>query len=132
MSAAAAHRRRHRALATVRGRIPLRTDQHQCLFGRPRRASRARCEACARLGRSHPRDRSGGDEQQRDAVDDAGQANRPFKYLKSEAARVLDMIKGSYLFDADAKRIIQIGESACVVSRRGAAWKAWSCRATPC
>jgi histidine ammonia-lyase len=55
------------------------------------------------------------------------QANRPFKYLNLEAARVLDMIKGSYLFDDDAKRIIQDSESQrASFSRQGAAWKAWS------
>ncbi len=55
------------------------------------------------------------------------QANRPFKYLNLEAARVLDMIKGSYLFEHDAKRIIQDPESQrASFSRQGAAWKAWS------
>jgi len=55
------------------------------------------------------------------------QANRPFKYLNLEAARVLDMIKGSYLFDDDAKRIIQDSESQrASFSRQGAAWKAWA------
>ena len=55
------------------------------------------------------------------------QASRPFKYSNLEAARVLDMIKGSYLFDDDAKRIIQDSESQrASFSRQGAAWKAWS------
>jgi histidine ammonia-lyase len=55
------------------------------------------------------------------------QANRPFKYSNLEAARVLDMIKGSYLFDDDAKRIIQDSESQrASFSRQGAAWKAWA------
>lgn len=55
------------------------------------------------------------------------QASRPFKYLNLEAARVLDMIKGSYLFDDDTKRIIQDPESQrASFSRQGAAWKAWS------
>jgi histidine ammonia-lyase len=55
------------------------------------------------------------------------QANRPFKYSNLEAARVLDMLKGSYLFDDDAKRIIQDPESQrASFSRQGAAWKAWS------
>ena len=55
------------------------------------------------------------------------QANRPFKYANREAARVLDMIRGSYLFDDDAKRIIQDSESQrASFSRQGAAWKAWS------
>ncbi len=55
------------------------------------------------------------------------QANRPFKYSNLEAARVLDLIKGSYLFDDDPKRIIQDPESQrASFSRQGAAWKAWS------
>jgi histidine ammonia-lyase len=55
------------------------------------------------------------------------QANRPLKYANLEAARVLDMIRGSYLFEVDAKRIIQDPESQrASFSRQGAAWKAWS------
>ena len=55
------------------------------------------------------------------------QTNRPFKYSNLEAARVLDMIRGSYLFEDDAKRIIQDPESQrASFSRQGAAWKAWS------
>jgi histidine ammonia-lyase len=55
------------------------------------------------------------------------QANRPFKYSNLEAARVLDIIKGSYLFDDDAQRIIQDPESQrASFSRQGAAWKAWA------
>lgn len=55
------------------------------------------------------------------------QANRPFRYSNLEAARVLDMIKGSYLLDDDAKRIIQDPESQrASFSRQGAAWKAWA------
>ena len=57
----------------------------------------------------------------------AVQSNRPFKYSNLEAARVLDIIKGSYLFDDDPKRIIQDPESQrASFSRQGAAWKAWS------
>jgi histidine ammonia-lyase len=52
---------------------------------------------------------------------------RPFKYLNTDAARVLDMIKGSYLFDYDPKRIIQDPESMRASSiRQGSAWKAWA------
>jgi histidine ammonia-lyase len=55
------------------------------------------------------------------------QANRPFKYANLEAARVLEMIRGSYLFEIDPKRIIQDPESQrASFSRQGAAWKAWS------
>jgi histidine ammonia-lyase len=55
------------------------------------------------------------------------QANRPFKYLNLDAARVLDMLRGSYLFDDDDKRIIQDPESQrASYSRQGAAWKAWA------
>jgi histidine ammonia-lyase len=55
------------------------------------------------------------------------QANRPFRYSNLEAARVLDMVKGSYLLEDDAKRIIQDPESQrASFSRQGAAWKAWA------
>jgi histidine ammonia-lyase len=55
------------------------------------------------------------------------QANRQFKYSNLEAARVLDMIRGSYLFEDDPKRIIQDSESQrASFSRQGAAWKAWA------
>jgi len=54
------------------------------------------------------------------------QANRPFKWLNWEAARVLGMIQGSYLFNDDPKRIIQDPESLRASAiRQGAAWQAW-------
>jgi histidine ammonia-lyase len=55
------------------------------------------------------------------------QANRPFKWLNWDAARVLSMLKGSYLFELDAKRIIQDPESLRASSiRQGSAWQAWA------
>jgi histidine ammonia-lyase len=55
------------------------------------------------------------------------QANRPFKWLNWDAARVLHMLKGSYLFDLDDKRIIQDPESLRASSiRQGSAWHAWA------
>jgi len=52
---------------------------------------------------------------------------RPFKWLNWDAARVLDMIRGSYLFEADPARIIQDPESLRASSiRQGSAWKAWA------
>ncbi len=55
------------------------------------------------------------------------QANRPFKWLNWDAARVLDMLKGSYLFERDDKRIIQDPESLRASSiRQGSAWQAWA------
>jgi len=55
------------------------------------------------------------------------QDNRPFKWLKWDAARVLDMLKGSYLFGRDEHRIIQDPESLRASSiRQGSAWQAWS------
>jgi histidine ammonia-lyase len=55
------------------------------------------------------------------------QANRPFKWLNWDAARVLDMLRGSYLFDLDDKRIIQDPESLRASSiRQGSAWQAWA------
>jgi histidine ammonia-lyase len=61
------------------------------------------------------------------------QASRPFPWLQATAARVLDMIKGSYLFDIDQVsdtgvplRIIQDPESLRASSQRnGSAWQAW-------
>ncbi|HVC02846.1 MAG TPA: aromatic amino acid ammonia-lyase [Steroidobacteraceae bacterium] len=53
--------------------------------------------------------------------------SRPFKWLNWDAARVLDMIRGSYLFDRDDKRIIQDPESMRASSlRQGSAWQAWA------
>ncbi len=55
------------------------------------------------------------------------QANRPFKWLNWDAARVLDMLRGSYLFELDEKRIIQDPESLRASSiRQGSAWHAWA------
>jgi histidine ammonia-lyase len=55
------------------------------------------------------------------------QANRPFKWLNWDAARVLNMLKGSYLFDLDDKRIIQDPESLRASSiRQASAWQAWA------
>jgi len=55
------------------------------------------------------------------------QANRPFKWLNWDASRVLDMLKGSYLFELDEKRIIQDPESLRASSiRQGSAWQAWA------
>ena len=55
------------------------------------------------------------------------QCDRPGLWLNWDAARVLDMIKGSYLFDADPARIIQDPESLRASSiRQAAAWQEWS------
>jgi histidine ammonia-lyase len=55
------------------------------------------------------------------------QANRPFKWLNWDAARVLSILKGSYLFELDDKRIIQDPESLRASSiRQGSAWQAWA------
>jgi histidine ammonia-lyase len=57
----------------------------------------------------------------------ATQCDRPDKWLNWDAARVLDMLKGSYLFDADPARIIQDPESLRASSiRQGAAWAEWA------
>ena len=54
------------------------------------------------------------------------QANRPYKWLNWQASRVLGMIKGSYLFDDDPRRIIQDPESLRASAiRQGSAWQAW-------
>lgn len=55
------------------------------------------------------------------------QCDRPSTWLNWDAARVLDMIKGSYLFDVDAARIIQDPESLRASSiRQASAWEEWS------
>ncbi len=57
----------------------------------------------------------------------ASQSNRPFKWLNWDAARVLDMLKGGYLFEDDPKRIIQDPESLrASYVRQGSAWEAWA------
>ncbi|HET9393971.1 MAG TPA: aromatic amino acid ammonia-lyase [Candidatus Rubrimentiphilum sp.] len=54
------------------------------------------------------------------------QANRPFKWLNFDAHRVLNILKGSYLFDRDPLRIIQDPESLrASPQRQGSAWEAW-------
>jgi histidine ammonia-lyase len=55
------------------------------------------------------------------------QLNRPEPWLNWHAARILGMLKGSYLLEADPKRIIQDPDSLRASSIRGAsAWAAWS------
>jgi histidine ammonia-lyase len=55
------------------------------------------------------------------------QSNRPFPWLNWDAARVLDMVRGSYLLEDDPKRIIQDPESLRASTQRtGSAWQAWS------
>ena len=55
------------------------------------------------------------------------QIDRPFPWLNWESARLLDMIRGSYLFQDDAKRIIQDPESMrASPHRQAAAWLAWA------
>jgi histidine ammonia-lyase len=55
------------------------------------------------------------------------QMNRPFKWLNWDAKRVLEMLRGSYLFELDEQRIIQDPESLRASSiRQGSAWQAWA------
>jgi histidine ammonia-lyase len=55
------------------------------------------------------------------------QDNRPYPWLNWQAARALEMIKGSYLFNDDPTRIIQDPESLRASAiRQGATWLAWS------
>jgi histidine ammonia-lyase len=54
------------------------------------------------------------------------QRERPFKWLNWEAARVRDMLKGSYIFGDDPHRIIQDPESLRASAiRQGSAWEDW-------
>src|SRR5579862_3940392 len=55
------------------------------------------------------------------------QCDRPEKWLNWDAARVLAMLKGSYLFETDPARIIQDPESLRASSiRQGSAWEEWA------
>lgn len=55
------------------------------------------------------------------------QSNRPFPWINYSSAKVMDMVRGSYLFDADPKRIIQDPESLRASPQRtGSAWLAWA------
>jgi histidine ammonia-lyase len=55
------------------------------------------------------------------------QTNRPYPWLNWDAARVLNLIRGSYLFEDDPHRIIQDPESLRASSQRqGSAWEAWA------
>jgi histidine ammonia-lyase len=55
------------------------------------------------------------------------QATRPFKWVNWDAARVMDMLGGSYLFEGDTKRILQDPESLrASYVRQGSAWQAWA------
>ncbi|HMK84332.1 MAG TPA: aromatic amino acid ammonia-lyase [Steroidobacteraceae bacterium] len=55
------------------------------------------------------------------------QRDRPFKWLNWDAARVRDMLKGSYVFDDDPHRIIQDPESLRASSiRQASAWEDWA------
>jgi histidine ammonia-lyase len=54
------------------------------------------------------------------------QRERPFRWLNWEAARVRDMLKGSYIFGDDPHRIIQDPESLRASAiRQGSAWEDW-------
>jgi histidine ammonia-lyase len=55
------------------------------------------------------------------------QRARPEPWLNWHAARTLDMLRGSYLFEADPHRIIQDPESLRASSiRQASAWEQWS------
>jgi len=55
------------------------------------------------------------------------QAKRPFKWVNWDAARVMAILKGSYLFDDDPTRILQDPESMrASYVRQGSAWQAWA------
>jgi histidine ammonia-lyase len=55
------------------------------------------------------------------------QTNRPYPWINYDAARVLDMLHGSYLLQDDPKRIIQDPESLrASYVRQGSAWEAWA------
>jgi histidine ammonia-lyase len=55
------------------------------------------------------------------------QEKRPFKWVAWDAARLMNILKGSYLFEDDPKRILQDPESMrASYIRQGSAWQAWA------
>lgn len=55
------------------------------------------------------------------------QEKRPFKWVAWDASRLMDILKGSYLFEDDPKRILQDPESMrASYIRQGSAWQAWA------
>ncbi len=55
------------------------------------------------------------------------QTNRPYPWLNWDAARVLDMVRGSYVLEDDPNRIIQDPESLRATTQRvGSTWQAWA------
>jgi len=55
------------------------------------------------------------------------QEKRPFKWVAWDAARIMDILKGSYLFERDPTRILQDPESMrASYIRQGSAWQAWA------
>jgi histidine ammonia-lyase len=55
------------------------------------------------------------------------QSNRPYPWINYDAARVLDMLRGSYLFQDDPVRIIQDPESLrASYVRQGSLWEEWA------
>jgi histidine ammonia-lyase len=57
----------------------------------------------------------------------AVQAARPFKWVNWDAARVMDILQGSYLYEREDSRILQDPQSMrASYIRDGAAWQAWA------
>ena len=55
------------------------------------------------------------------------QVNRPEPWLNWHAGKMLDVLRGSFLFNLDSKRIIQDGDSLRASSiRQGSTWKSWA------
>jgi histidine ammonia-lyase len=55
------------------------------------------------------------------------QTSRPYPWINYDAARVLDMLRGSYLLQDDPARIIQDPESLrASYVRQGSAWEEWA------
>jgi histidine ammonia-lyase len=57
----------------------------------------------------------------------AVQAARPFKWVNWDAARIMDILQGSYLFEREDTRILQDPQSMrASYIRDGSAWQAWA------
>jgi len=92
-----------------------------------RGAGRHGCTEGAGMGRSDLRHGSERNEFQHHATQHRGYSGeRPVQVVELGRGRVLDMLKGSYLFSDDPKRIIQDPESLRASSiRQASAWQDW-------
>ena len=103
-----------------------RADQHQCLRDRAGRAPGGRCaQALEWADLAYAMDLNGMNLASRRSASRC-RSDRPYPWLNCDAARRLDMIKGSYLFDKDQAHHPGPGEPARLVDPPGLGWEAWA------